>query len=284
MENQNKVDLHLHTLFSDGTDSFEELFLKLRKEGINICSVTDHDTIDFYLNTNTDNYENIKFITGVEFSCISKSGKSHILGYDFSINSPSVKKIIDKGQEMRRRKLRERLEYLENVIGLKLLPKDKDYLYSLKSAGKPHIAKILIDMGLADTITDGINKYLKNIPGGDNRPQASFVIEAIESAGGVAVWAHPLGGEGERLLEKDEFSEKLDDLMSCGIRGIECYYSRYNKEQSVFLSQEADRYKLLKSGGSDYHGNVKNIRLGQLSSDNSRNDFEKLSVLNIFKR
>ena len=117
------------------------------------------------------------------------------------------------------------------------------------------------------------------MPGGNDKLDAKEAIAAIKAAGGIPVWAHPLGGEGERHLSKDEFEDQLDVLKCFGIQGLECFYSRYNKEEIDFLCNAADRNGLCKSAGSDYHGNVKSIEIGTLCCAMSDVNFETVSLL-----
>ena len=86
-----------------------------------------------------------------------------------------------------------------------------------------------------------------------------------QSAGGVPVWAHPLGGEGESHMSAEEFLPRLKIMIECGIQGLECYYSRYNTQETEFLLKCANENNLLISGGSDYHGTNKDIPAGMLN-------------------
>ena len=84
--------------------------------------------------------------------------------------------------------------------------------------------------------------------------QARIAVNAIISAGGIPVWAHPLGGEGEVHISEEEFYKKFEVMKSIGIRGLECHYSRYDKKEAEFLVKVAKENGLFITGGSDYHG------------------------------
>ena len=99
------------------------------------------------------------------------------------------------------------------------------------------------------------------------RLDAKKVIDAIKISGGVSVWAHPLGGEGEKISDFYEFEKNLAELKNFGIEGLECYYSRYDSEQRKFLLKTAEEKNLLISGGSDFHGENKNISICELGAD-----------------
>ena len=273
------VDLHIHTCYSDGTDTSEELIKKLKTKSISVFSVTDHDTVDFYDNTDYGSLDGLRLITGVEFSCRTEVRKCHILGYGFDTNNKCIRELILKGQELRKSKLIKRLEYLEKECGIVFEQSDKDYLLAMKAAGKPHIAQLVVKMGLAETIGEAIEKYMKKLPGGNDKLDAKEAISAIKAAGGIPVWAHPLGGEGEKHLSKEEFENQFGLLKGFGIQGLECFYSRYNKEEIDFLCGVADSNGLCKSAGSDYHGSVKNIEVGTLSCEVFDIDEKMISLL-----
>lgn len=261
------TDMHLHTVYSDGTADVTELLKELRSQNIETFSVTDHDTVEFYEKLDYSLLGNLKLIAGIEFSCITPFGKCHILGYGMDIKNKIFQKAITDGQTIRKNKLLSRLGYLEKEYNIIFTDVEKHRLLSLKTAGKPHIAGILVEKGLAENVSDAIKKYMSALPKENDRLPAEVAICAVESAGGVPVWAHPLGGEGERRLSENEFSDRLEYLINCGVRGLECYYSRYNGEDISFLLNKAKEYGLCVSGGSDYHGTVKDIRIGTLSAD-----------------
>ncbi len=278
------IDLHIHTVYSDGTDTPEQLYENLDKTGIKIFSVTDHDNIEFYSNQPCESDGQRILITGIEFTCKTEKGKCHILGYGFDRTNSDFRQIIEKGQKLRRTKLERRIEYLEKKCGITFKTADKEHLFSLRSAGKPHIAKCIIKMGLAESISEAIGKYMKEMPGGNDKLDAKEAITAIKSAGGIAVWAHPLGGEGERHLSEEEFFAQFELLKSFGIQGLECFYSRYDRRESQFLCKQADENNLCKSAGSDYHGSVKNIEIGTLGCEKYDIDLEDVSVLKAIKK
>lgn len=275
------IDLHIHTIYSDGTDTPEQLYKKLVEKGIKVFSVTDHDTVDFYDNTDYGSLDGLRLITGVEFSCRTEVRKCHILGYGFDTNNKCIRELILKGQELRKSKLIKRLEYLEKECGIVFEQSDKDYLLAMKAAGKPHIAQIVVKMGLAENISKAIEKYMKKLPGGNDKLDTKEAISAIKAAGGIPVWAHPLGGEGEKHLSKEEFENQFDLLKGFGIQGLECFYSRYNKEEIDFLCGVSDSNGLCKSAGSDYHGSVKNIEIGTLNCETLDIDEKVISLLSL---
>ena len=126
-----------------------------------------------------------------------------------------------------------------------------------------------------------MKKYLDGCKTGNTRFDGLEAISVIKEAGGIVIWAHPLGGEGEAHLSKEEFIPKLKKMISYGIQGIECYYSRYNMEEIEFLKTCAKEYNLLISGGSDWHGTNKTVPIGRLNKEGMYVDSSDATILNL---
>ena len=274
------VDLHIHTNASDGTDSPEQLLWNIQKAGINIFAVTDHDTIKGALKMKRIIPPGIKFIQGVEFSCITEGGaKCHILGLGYDEYNPDFREALRKGDELRHQKFHLRIKLLRENFGITFTDDETASLLSIPSVGKPHIANMMVMKGLAASKQDAIERYIDKCRTGSTRIDARLAVKAINSAGGFPVWAHPLGGEGEKELSEDRFRITLRELMSYGIKGLECWYSKYTVKKCKWLTDYAETSGLLVSGGSDYHGTNKAIPLGRLNSDNENIGYERLSIL-----
>lgn len=260
------IDLHIHTDASDGSDSPALLAQKIAAAGLKLFSVTDHDTISGALAMASLVPPGVRYVPGVEFSCVDPEGKCHILGYGYDPMHPAFREALEEGRQLRLQKMRLRVERLEEEFGVVLTASESEWLWSRNSPGKPHLARILLKRGLADSKEDAFRRYLKKVPGRD-RIDAKMAVEAINAAGGFAVWAHPLGGEGQKRLSSEKFEKLLETLIEYGIRGLECHYSRYAPEEAGYLEAQARAHGLLITGGSDYHGSNKTgIDLGGLGS------------------
>ena len=263
----NPFDLHIHTTASDGSDTPAELAGKLRAAGLRLFSVTDHDTIGGALEMEKLVPEGMRFIRGVEFSCVSPVGKCHILGYGYDPDHPAFRAALEEGRQLRLEKLERRLRRLEEDHGVVLTGEERRWLLGLNSPGKPHLGRILLNRGMAPDLDSAIRGYIGSVPGRD-RIEAETAVRAIEAAGGVSVWAHPLGGEGEKRLTPGKFAAQMETLLGYGIRGMECWYSRYSLGEVRFLLDRAAESGLIVTGGSDYHGaNKKGLSLGMLNAE-----------------
>ena len=261
-KNRILVDMHLHTTASDGSFSPSEVVQRVKSSGVKVFSLTDHDTTAGVHEVEDDIPEGMEFFKGIEFSCKAGDIKCHILGYSYDDNHPDFINALAAAEAKREDKLAIRIEHLREVDGIELTADEIAELESIPSAGKPHIANILMRRGIPGTRTEIINRYLEF--GVESRISAELAIRAIKSSGGVAIWAHPLGGENEIHMNREELEEKLDVLQGIGIEGLECFYSRYDDREIAMLLEIAESRGLLVSGGSDFHGKNKNVEIGEL--------------------
>lgn len=277
------IDLHIHTTASDGTDTPEELLQRIHEAGIKEFAVTDHDTITGALETEKICGEDVKFIRGIEFSCRTRitNTKCHILGLNYDYENAEFINALKTGEELRRKKFWKRIEILHDEFNITFTDKEIESLMKIKSVGKPHIANMIVSKGLASDKQDAIDRYVNKCRTGNDRLDSDLVIRAILSSGGIPVWAHPLGGEGEKTLPDDIFRDTLSELISHGLMGLECFYSKYAYSECENLEAIAYDNGLYVSGGSDYHGKNKNIPLGKLNAENIIVQPERLSIMQI---
>ena len=275
------VDLHLHTTASDGSDTPAELVAKARSKGISVIAITDHDTLAGSVEAISQPHSGVEIITGIEFSCCSAEGgfDCHILGYGFDPESEALCAAIRHGMEMRLMKLEARLGYLKSRFGISFDESELSWLHSLNAVARPHLGRLLVKHGYAADMAQAMDVYLKGDGFPDDRIDVAEAISAIRAAGGVAIYAHPIGGEREKRLTHAELRERVDVLIPLGLSGLECYYSRYSKNDEAMLVSLANEKGLLTSGGSDYHGENKTVVLGSLCADGEEIDGHQISVL-----
>ena len=273
-----KFDLHLHSNNSDGSDTPQELLQKVLDANIEIFALTDHDTVAGISALKSLLPSNVKFIPGIELTSKARGIKCHILGYNINENNSTLLELIKKGKQLRKIKLETRIKYLKDAWNIELTKKELDWLYSRNSVVKTHVAKVLVDRGLAKDNIEAMKKYLDGCKTGNTRFDGEDAINTIKISEGIPVWAHPLGGEGEEHLGKEEFLSRLKTMIDCGIQGLECYYSRYTDSEIEFLKDCANKNGLYITGGSDYHGTNKTVILGQLNINNTPVDSKELNI------
>ncbi len=274
-----KVDLHLHSNISDGTDSPENLIKVIENTNIKIFAITDHDTIGACEKLAQITPSGIKFIPGIELTCSGNGIKCHILGYNCDYKNKILLKLIEKGKKLRKKKLNTRIEFLKNVWNIELTKEESNWLNSRTSIVKTHLGMILVSRNLAKNNVEAMDKYFAGCKTGNTRFNINEAINAIISSGGIPVWAHPLGGEGETHITEQEFLQKLEIMQKYGIQGIECYYSRYSFNEINILLRAAKSRKLLISGGSDYHGKNKSVEIAKLNTEDKLISKAEITIL-----
>lgn len=260
-----RADLHCHSTCSDGSLSPLQLLELAAKNGLNALSITDHDSIGAYTPDTLEKAKQlgIVLLPGVEFSTGINQTSIHLLGYNFSLQSPEVAALCADHAHRRMERCRGMLERLAKLG----MPIAEDKLLEAVAAfsptqqnriiGRPHIAQMMIQLGYVQSITEAFKKYL-----GEGRPcyvQGEHVppeatIDVIHKAGGAAVIAHP------HLIKNTEI---LKRLLEMNFDGIECYYSKFSSKEHERWVKIANHRNWLITGGSDFHGDIKpTINLG----------------------
>ena len=258
----------MHTLISDGTDSLEEIAAHVRVAGLDLFSVTDHDSIKagirmpHILGALPQN-QRTPFIRGVEFSCKDEMGKYHILGYGYDPAVPGIAEVVFEGHTLRMKKTKARLEFLKEEFGFSFPEEEIRELLTRDNPGKPHIAKLMIEHGYASDIKEAINEYINKKEFENVHVRPENAIKGILKSGGIPVLAHPTYGDGDDLIMGDEMEERLKRLIEYGIEGLEAYYSGFTPKIEAEVLGFAEKYDLYVTAGSDYHGGNKMVEIGQ---------------------
>ena len=262
----------MHSTISDGTDTPEEMLEKVKAAGIDLFSVTDHDAIKACISIKEILRADCPlFISGVEFSCRDSLGKYHILGYGYDSSAEAICSLVEEGHSSRMKKLGMRLDALREIFGIEFSDKDAAELYANNNPGKPHIAKLLVKYGFAETVNQAFADFLNKakIPNIYVSPERA--ISAILESGGIPVLAHPSFGSGDETIMGDEMDERLQRLIGFGLKGVEAYYSGFSPVMQKEILGFAEKYNLYVTAGSDYHGENKLVMLG----DNNLDDVDQ---------
>ena len=258
-----KIDLHMHSTVSDGTDTPEELLGKVREACITLFALTDHDALKGCTRIRACLQDgDPKFLTGVEFSCRDADGKYHILGYGYDPEGESIRGVVELGHRYRMYKVNARLEFLRKEFFFDFPEEEIRNLLALDNPGKPHIANLMVKYGYAETKEKAITEFINraHFPSQYVRPEEA--IQGILASGGIPVLAHPAFGSGEELIVGGELDARVRRLHDFGLKGIECYYSGFTPRLRDEALSMAEKYGLYVTAGSDYHGKNKLIRLG----------------------
>jgi hypothetical protein len=247
MQRGDRVDLHVHSTASDGVLSPSEVVFLALENGLSALALTDHDTtagiaeaVDAAKGTG------LEVIPGVEINSEGPWGDLHILGYYLDPLHPLLMERLRDIREARYRRARRMVEKLERLG----LPVDWETIEDLaqgESIGRPHVARALLHHEHVQSIQEAFDHYIsRSGPAYAPRLRLSRdeAIELIEAAGGVAVLAHPVQSDGV---------EQIPELVSLGLQGLEVYYPGHTAEDVDVLLDLCRRYRLVPTGGTDFH-------------------------------
>lgn len=246
------IDLHMHSSCSDGQHSPEKLVEIAETYGITHLALTDHDTISGLSAARTAAQKHgIRFLCGIEIS--TNVRHQHILGLGVSPASDVLRDACEQFEQRRIKRLHGILDAL-NGLGIALDP-EQVTRYASGQVGRPHIARAMMDKGYVSSVSEAFEKYL-SLPSvravKDSKISDADAIALIHAAGGHAILAHPL----ELSDSMDAIAERMDCLRGMGLDGVEAFYRTHTPEQCAFFSAYAERYGLIVTGGSDYHGEL----------------------------
>ena len=259
-----KIDLHIHSTVSDGTDTPAEILAFVKEAGIELFALADHDAIKgCRLVQECLTEGDPQFVTGAEFSCRDEDGQYHILGYRYDPEAAPVQGLVDRAHGIRMNKVRARLEMLESEFGFTFPEEEIKKLLARDNPGKPHIANLMAKYGYAPSKDVAMKEYLNKlrVRKGYIRPEEA--ISAILASGGIPVLAHPSYGNGDHHILGEDMDRRLRTLKEFGLRGVEAFYSGFTARLIRDMLAFADRYDLLVTAGSDYHGRNKLVGLGE---------------------
>jgi predicted metal-dependent phosphoesterase TrpH len=252
------VDLHLHTTASDGVMSPSEIVRYAKAKGLQAIAITDHDTIEG-LEEGLSEGEKIDFevIPGIEISAEHSSGSMHLLGFFLDIHHPLLNERLEYLQRARAERNPKIVERL-NRLGIQITYEEVLKASGGGQVGRPHFAQVLIEKKYVRTFQEAFERFLKKgAPAYVDKLRFTTkeALHFINEAKGVAVLAHP------NTLNMNGYSELenlLLRLIEEGLKGIEVYYPEHSPLEVAKYKTLAERYSLLITGGTDYHGIEKN--------------------------
>lgn len=256
------IDLHTHSVYSDGTDTPGELVAMAADRGLRALALTDHDTVGgipelLAAAASTP----VEAVPGIELSAECERGTMHVLGYFIDHTSPALLKKIATVRAGRDERNVEILKKL-NKLGYRLLWEDIGKHAGLDVVGRPHIAAALVERGHVKSKKAAFDLLLaKGRPGYVERKRysAKGCIDLIRQAGGVSVLAHP----ATIYLTDAKLRVLVGELKALGLGGIEAHYAEHRPENIRKFVRWAEELDLVCTGGTDFHGkNSPDLKLG----------------------
>jgi 3',5'-nucleoside bisphosphate phosphatase len=242
------ADLHLHTFFSDGTYSPEEVAELAKKNGLRAVALTDHDTMEGCPRMAAACQAlGVEFIPATELTAEIAGHEIHFLGYFLDPANETLLRELARYQAVRQERIREMSAKL-NALGVSLRAEAVFTLANCRAPGRPHVARALVQEGFCATLDEAFERFLrKGKPAWVPKFKVSAVeaIRLIQQAGGLAVMAHP------GLNRTDEV---IPALVEVGMDGLECFHTKHSTSMTEHYLEIAEHHHLLVTGGSDCHG------------------------------
>jgi len=255
---QGGADLHMHSRHSDGTDEPARIVVLAAAAGLQAVSLTDHDSIDGLQEASEAGKRlGVRVIAGAELSAEFQGHEVHLLAYGFDPLAPALRRVLQEVRRARARRIARMVEQL-NQLGIPLTMSMVGGGDKGVALGRPHVADALVRTGAVATFQEAFDRYL-NQGRPAFVPRALFSLASVRTAtvesGGALVLAHP---------HLNLSSGNIHALVDSGIDGLETAHPRLKPSQSRELAKLAEERGLLATGGSDYHGERR--ELGRVGS------------------
>jgi predicted metal-dependent phosphoesterase TrpH len=243
------VDLHSHTSASDGTLAPRELVRLAARHGVRVLAVTDHDSTDGLREAmdEASRLPPLEIVPGLEINCDVPGAEVHVLGYCVGWEAEWFQGFLREQRAERRARVTRIAERL-GELGMPIDPDEVLALVREGSAGRPHVAQVMVRRGYVKSVREAFDRFLHangpaNVPRRRLTPAEAVAI--IRRARGVPVLAHP------GLADRDAL---IPELVEAGLMGIETYYPEHSVQQTATYREMCARLGLVATGGSDFHG------------------------------
>lgn len=261
------IDLHSHTNESDGTCSPGELVQEAARAGVTVLGITDHDTFrGFDQAAPLADQAGIEAVCGIELSTKLHGQSVHLLGYFLGDNGLKSFRTWVLEMQASRRERNVRLAARLRELGFDITLEEAEKR-GRGMTGRPHFAQLMVEKGYVASLRQAFDEYLDESAKGyvhRNEPQFSAGVARIREAGGIASLAHPVRVRGD-------IPALLPELCEAGLNAIEAYHSDHTPRDTEQYVGLAERYGLMVTGGSDFHGAVKpGVQLGTGYNGNLR--------------
>ncbi|MBC2737102.1 MAG: PHP domain-containing protein [Desulfobacteraceae bacterium] len=256
------MDLHIHSTASDGTLTPAEIVAHACSLGLAAIAITDHDTVDgVHQILKNGSPQDIHFLSGVELSTAPPpefpcQGSLHLLGYGFRYDDSDLAGQLHTLQDARRNRNPKIIAKLQ-ALGIDITVEELEAPGAKRQTGRPHIAKLLVEKGVAASFDEAFDRFLGNGKPAyvdKYRVECHHAIRLIRQAGGIAVLAHPALIHPTRPWALEDL---LSVLQTAGLQGLEVYYPEHSEAQTRHFLALARRHGMIATGGTDFHGAIK---------------------------
>lgn len=257
-----RIDLHVHTAYSDGDRSPSEVVALAKETNVTTLAITDHDITSGIAEANQAGHQReIEIIPGVEVSSRFQGKETHILGYFIDPSHALLQTRLSRLRATRDTRIHDMVMRLQR-LGIPIRHEDVLATAGTGSIGRPHIAHVLLQQGFVQSVREAFERYLAEGAAAyveRDLPSAEDAIAWINEAGGVAVLAHPHTAH----VTDSQLERLCRTLQAAGLRGIEAWHSSHSFQQTETYRALARKLNLIVTGGSDFHGRLKpDIQVG----------------------
>ena len=256
------IDLHTHSDCSDGSMTPEEVVRAAAEAGLSAIALSDHDTVTGVDRAVAEGARiGVEVVPAIELSAESET-ETHVLGYYIDTGSPAL---LSKLDEIRLVRERRESEMCENLcrLGLPVTMEEVRAAAGKNVVCRIHIARVMIARGYVGSVREAFDRYLSAGRPAFSHTQAlsdADAVRLIKDAGGLAFVAHL----NQTRRDMDSLYSFLSRLRSVGLDGVEGFYTEYTPEMERDYQALARELGLMISGGSDFHGANKTVKLGEL--------------------
>jgi len=245
-----KIDLHIHSSASDGYFSPEEIVRRAAELELSVIAIADHDSTDGVVPAlaAAKAFPQLRVIPNVEISTDVPGGEVHVLGYFIDYTNEELQANLIKFRNSRRIRARRMIARLKDY-DIRISWQRVQEIAGSGSIGRPHIAQAMLENGYITSIREAFDKHIGHGGPGYVEREKMTPLEAVAlilRARGLPALAHPLSAENPEAM--------IASLKVAGLAAIEAYYNGYTTEQVRGLTRLSEKYGLIASGGSDYHG------------------------------
>lgn len=245
-----KVDLHVHSTASDGRLSPTEVVREAARIGLSYLALADHDSVNGIEEAlaAAHDFPGLTVIPAVEINTDVPKGEAHILGYLVDYHHPGLLRTLAGLRDSREERAQRMIAKL-TALGMPIAWERVQAIAGPGAIGRPHIAQALLEKGYIATVKEAFDKYLA--AGGPAHVERDKIspadaVHLVCDAGGLPVLAHPFTVPDPEAL--------IIELKIYGLVGIEAHYNHYTPEERNRLVALANKYRLIATGGSDFHG------------------------------
>ncbi len=254
-----RLDLHIHSTASDGTLSPRAVVEVARKARLDVIALADHDTCAGTRRLQeVQDPGTIQILPALEVSSTLEGRELHVLGYFVDPRARGILAHEERAVRLREKRMRGMIRRLQ-AQGVEVSFQDVRKVVGPEgeAVSRPHLAQAMVDAGYVSTVPEAFDRFI-----GDQHPafiptsllSPEEAVGLILEAGGIPVWAHPPMDQVEGLLPR---------LVQAGLRGLEVYRPRHSARYTLQLEALCRAWKLLRSGGSDWHGPDRGLEMGE---------------------